>query len=54
MAGLKFYAEDGAVVLLTGFDWVHKSGLKIQTVHFEEGERVIGYKTRTEPGYANH
>ena len=53
LCGLKFYTKDGAVVLQTGFDWVAKSWSKTHTVHLEDGERVIGYKSRTYiPNYA--
>ena len=44
LRGLKFYTKDGAVVLQTRFDWV-ANGYKTHTVHLEDGERVIGYKS---------
>ncbi len=37
-------------MLQTGQDWVAK-GFKTQTVHLADGERVIGYKSRT--GYSS-
>ena len=43
--GLKFYSKDGAVVLQTGYDWV-ANGCNTHTVHLEDGERVIGFKSR--------
>ena len=53
--GLKFFAKDGAVVLKTGYDWVANKDLKTHTVHLEDGERIIGYKSRTYyPNYAIH
>ncbi len=47
LRGLKFYSKDGAVVLKTGFDWVADKYDKTHTVHLADGERVIGYKSRT-------
>jgi hypothetical protein len=44
--GLKFYSKDGAVVLKTGYDWVAGS-YKTHTVVLADGERVIGYKSRS-------
>ncbi len=53
--GLKFYSENGAIVLQTGYDWDTKSWLKTHTVHLEDGERVIGYKSRVPyPDHAFH
>ena len=46
--GLKCYSKDGAVVFKTGFDW-YGWGHKTHTVHLEDGERVIGYKSRAYP-----
>ncbi len=43
--GLKFYSKDGAVVLQTGYDWV-ADFFPTHTVYLEDGERVIGYKSR--------
>ncbi len=50
--GLKFYSKDGAVVLKTGYDWVADGG-KSHTEYLEDGERVIGYKSRIDPDYPN-
>ena len=44
--GLKFYSKDGAIVLKTGYDWVAAHCYKTHTVHLEDGERVIGYKSK--------
>ncbi len=55
--GLKFYSKDGAVVLETGFNWAANRNCKTHTVDLEDGERVIGYKSRTyakNPNYAYH
>ena len=49
--GLKFYDKDGAVVLQTGLDWVANEYCKTHTMPLEEGERVIGYKSRGIPAY---
>ncbi len=46
LEGLKFYSKDGAVVLKTEEDWV-ADGFKTHTVQLEDGERVIGYKSRS-------
>ncbi len=51
LVGLKFYSKDGAVVLETGYDWVTGGYYNTHTVLLEEGERVIGYKSRTDPNY---
>ena len=55
LVGLKFYGKDGAVVLKTGYDWV-AGGYKTQTVYLEDGERIIGYKSRSHsnPNSARH
>ncbi len=45
MVGLKFYDKDGAVALQTGYDWVTNK-FKTHTVHLQDGERVVGYKSR--------
>jgi hypothetical protein len=47
LVGLKFYSKDGAVVLKTGFDWVAYDYFKTHTVYLADGERVIGYKSRS-------
>ena len=44
--GFKLYAENGAIVLQTGFDWV-KNGYKTHTENLDEGERILGYISRT-------
>ena len=44
--GFKFYAENGAIVLQTGWDWV-KIGDKTHTENLDEGERILGYISRT-------
>ncbi len=51
LVGLKFYSKDGAVVLKTGWDWVGKISYETHTVHLADGERVIGYKSRTYPDF---
>jgi len=51
--GLKFYSKDGAVVLKTGYDWV-AGGCKTHTVILADGERVIGYKSRSHATNAWH
>ena len=53
LRGLKFYTKDGAVVLYTGYDWV-ANGHKTHTVNLEYGERIIGYKSRSDPKYYGH
>jgi hypothetical protein len=51
--GFKFYTKDGALVLKTAWDWVGHSSYKTHTVLLEDGERVIGYKSRSHPEYPN-
>ena len=41
-------------MLETGYDWVNDDNCKTHTVHLEEGERVIGYKSRSFPYYPYH
>ena len=53
LRGLKFYSKDGAVVLKTSYDWV-ANGYKTHTVILADGERVIGYKSRSHATYAYH
>ncbi len=53
IVGLKFYSKDNAVVRQTGWNWAADSRFKTHTVHLEDGERVIGYKSRTCPRYPN-
>ena len=52
---LKFYERDGAAVVQTRYDWVADdvNPYNIHTVHLEDGERVIGYKSRTVPNTIN-
>ncbi len=45
LCGFKLYAENGAIVLQTGFDWV-QNGHKTHTENLDEGERIIGYISR--------
>ncbi len=54
LEGLKFYSKDGAVVFQTGYDWFKYSRLKTHTVYLEDGERVIGFRSRSYPTYATH
>ena len=51
--GLKFYEKDGAVVLQTGLDWV-ANGFHTHTVNLDDGERVIGYKSKIYFDSATH
>ena len=51
--GLKFYEKDGAVVLQTGYDWVSDIYSFSHRVYLEDGERIIGYRSRTDPYYPN-
>ncbi len=34
-----------------GYDWMVDGGFKTHTVHLEDGERVIGYKSRSNSDY---
>jgi hypothetical protein len=52
--GLKFYTKDGTVVLQAGFGWVDFESSKTHTMHLKDGERVLGYKSRSDPDYPNH
>ncbi len=54
LLGLKFYGKDGAVVLETGHKWPANTWCKTHTVHLEDGERVIGFKSRTHSSLAFH
>ena len=45
LLGFKLYAENGAIVLQTGFDWI-KNGYYTHTENLDEGERIIGYISR--------
>ena len=53
LRGLQLFDKDGAVVLQTGFVWVGHKNCQTQTVHLKDGERVIGYKSRTSPWQPN-
>ena len=54
LCGFKLYAENGAIVLQTGFDWV-EDGYPTHTENLDEGERILGYISRTwMNGYADH
>ena len=49
------YSKDGSVVLQTFWHWSGKIDYWTHTVHLEDGERVIGYKSRTShPDRAYH
>ena len=54
LGGLKFYSKEGAVVLKTGWDWINSGNCYTHTVHLQNGERVIGFKSRTCPNIAVH
>ena len=45
LCGFKLYDAQGNVLLKTGFDWV-KHGCSTHTELLEEGERILGYKSR--------
>ena len=47
LVGLKFYNKDGFIVLESLWNWVGSYGRKTHTVHLADGERVIGYKSRS-------
>ncbi len=47
MFGFKLYAQNGAIVLQTGYDWVQYGYYKTHTENLDEGERIIGYISRT-------
>ncbi len=51
VAGLKFYSKDGAIVLQTGHNWVADGEIKTHTVHLQDGERVINYKSESDRDY---
>jgi hypothetical protein len=56
-----FYSKNGEIVLSVGH-WYNRpysyfgndAGSKTLTVHLEDGERVIGYKSRTSPKESNY
>ncbi len=43
--GFMLYAENGAIVLKTGFDWV-KYSYETHTENLDKGERILGYTSR--------
>ncbi len=54
LMGFKLYAQNGAIVLQTGYDWVN-NGYPTHTENLDEGERILGYISRTwRDGFANH
>ncbi len=54
LCGFKLYAENGAIVLQTGVDWV-EDGYPTHTENLDEGERIIGYISSTwSDSMANH
>ena len=54
LLGLKFYTKNGAVVLKTAYNWLADGDwCKTHTVLLEDGERVIGYRSRSDPFYAD-
>jgi hypothetical protein len=55
LCGFKLYAENGAIVLRTDYhDWV-EDGYHTHTENLDEGERIIGYISRTvNKGCAGH
>ena len=46
LCGFKLYDQNGTIVLQTGYNWV-KNSKKTHTEHLDEGERIIGYISRT-------
>ncbi len=48
---LKFYSKDGAVNLQNRFGWF--ADFETHTVHLENAERVIGYKSRLNAYYSD-
>ncbi len=55
LCGFKFYAQNGAIVLQTGFHNWEEYGFKTHTENLDEGERIIGYISSTwRDGFANH
>jgi len=54
LMGFKLYDQNGAIVLKTIYDWV-KYGRPTHTENLDEGERILGYISRTYcNGYAYH
>ena len=56
LCGFRFYDQNGAVVLQTGYDWVKENNHRTLTEILQEGERIIGYISRNwkNDGRANH
>ena len=48
LAGFNLYAQNGAIVLQTGFDWVD-CGYETHTEYLDEGERLIGWVRPFQP-----
>jgi len=52
LCGFKLYDQNGAIVLKTGYNW-EKKGFSTHTENLDEGERILGYISRTATnGYA--
>lgn len=56
LCGFRFYDQNGAVVLQTGWDWVKGNNHRTLTEMLQDGERIIGYISRywKNDGQANH
>ena len=46
LCGFKLYAQNGAIVLQTGWDW-EEDGYPTHTENLDEGERILGYISST-------
>ncbi len=55
LSGFWLYAQNGAIVLQTGYhDW-EEDGYLTHTENLDEGERILGYISRTwRDGWAAH
>ncbi len=53
LSGLKFYFKDGAIIFEDTYGWDSNDRFKTHTVHLDDGERVIGYKS-TNLNHAYH
>ena len=54
LAGFKLYAGDGTVLLTTELPWDFYK-VWAHTVHLDDGERVIGYKSsKSDPDNGHH
>ena len=51
--GFRFFTKDGEIVLRAGYEYGVEPTFKKHTVHLEDGERVIGYKSRANPKWPN-